>query len=122
MNDKHEAHKNIFFAVFEVLAVKFCWIALFKIVCAIQLLYPSTQLGRLRRKTSVSIHKMLINGPSSKQKNYARLSEADKAMECLEQSYNEHDCLLVLLKTLEWWDPLRSDARFQDLMRRVGIP
>jgi tetratricopeptide (TPR) repeat protein len=55
-------------------------------------------------------------------KNYARLGEADKAMERLEQSYKKHDCLLVLLKALEWWDPLRSDPRFKDLMRRVGIP
>ena len=55
-------------------------------------------------------------------KNYARLGEADKAMECLEQSYKEHDCLLVLLKALEWWDPLRPDPRFEDLLRRVGIP
>jgi TolB-like protein/lipopolysaccharide biosynthesis regulator YciM len=55
-------------------------------------------------------------------KNYARLGETDKAMKCLEQSYKEHDCLLVLLKALEWWDPLRSDPRFQNLMRRVGIP
>jgi hypothetical protein len=28
MNDKHGFRKNIFFAVFEVLAVYFCWIAL----------------------------------------------------------------------------------------------
>jgi adenylate cyclase len=55
-------------------------------------------------------------------KNYARLGEVDKAIECLEKSYKEHDCLLVLLKALEWWDPVRSDPRFQDLMRRVRIP
>jgi TolB-like protein len=55
-------------------------------------------------------------------KSYARLGDADRAMECLEQSYKEHDCLLVLLKALEWWDPLRSDPRFEDLVRRVGLP
>jgi hypothetical protein len=42
-------------------------------------------------------------------------------MECLEQSYSEHDSLLVLLKALEWWDPLRSDPRFEDLIHRVAI-
>jgi tetratricopeptide (TPR) repeat protein len=53
---------------------------------------------------------------------YARLGEADQAMTCLEQSYQERDCLLVLLKAQEWWDPLRTDARFVDLIRRIGIP
>ncbi len=58
------------------------------------------------------------NGP----KDYARLGELDNAMKCLEQSYEQHDSLLVLLKAAEVWDPLRSDARFEDLVRRVGIP
>jgi tetratricopeptide (TPR) repeat protein len=53
---------------------------------------------------------------------HARLMETDEAMKCLEQSYEEHECLLVLIKAQEWWDPLRSDPRFEDLMRRVGIP
>jgi TolB-like protein len=55
-------------------------------------------------------------------RNYARINEVDKAMECLEQCYRERDGVLVLLKAFEWWDSLRSDPRFQDLVRRVGIP
>jgi TolB-like protein len=55
-------------------------------------------------------------------KNYARLGDADNAIKFLKQSYKERDCLLVLLKAHEWWDPLRSDPRFQDLVQRVGIP
>jgi len=53
---------------------------------------------------------------------YARLGELDKAMRCLEQSYEERECLLVLLKAQECWDPLRSDSRFTDLLWRVRIP
>jgi len=34
--------KYFFFAVFEVFAIQFCRIALLKIVCAIQRLYPFT--------------------------------------------------------------------------------
>jgi hypothetical protein len=55
-------------------------------------------------------------------KNYARLGDADNAIKCLEQSYKERDGLMVLLKALEWWDSLRSDERFQNLVGRVGIP
>ena len=67
-------------------------------------------------------HPQVDEHPFFLAKNYARLGETDKAIECLEKSYKEHDCLLVLLKALEWWDPLRSDPRFQDLICRVGIP
>ena len=55
-------------------------------------------------------------------RNYARLGAVDDAMRCLEQAYEERECLLALLKAQEWWDPLRSDARFRALVRRVGIP
>ncbi len=53
---------------------------------------------------------------------YARLGAVDEAMRCLEQAYDERECMLVLLKAHEWYDPLRSDPRFADLVRRVGIP
>lgn len=53
---------------------------------------------------------------------HARLGEIDEALKWLEQSYQEHECLLVLMNAQEWWDPLRCDPRFQDLVRRVGIP
>jgi TolB-like protein len=53
---------------------------------------------------------------------HARLGEADNAIRCLEQAYEQRECLLVLLKANEWWDPLRSNPRFTDLVRRIGIP
>ncbi len=55
-------------------------------------------------------------------RNYARLGDVDNAIKCLEKSYKEHDGRMVLLKTWEWFDPLRSDPRFQDLVQRIGIP
>jgi TolB-like protein len=53
---------------------------------------------------------------------YARLGEVDEAMRCLEQAYEQRECTLVLLKAQEWYDTLRTDTRFADLVRRVGIP
>ncbi len=52
---------------------------------------------------------------------YAQLDEKDKAFEWLEKVYREHDGRLVLLKVIPEFDSLRSDPRFADLVRRVGL-
>jgi len=69
-----------------------------------------------------SAPRVIGDRPFFRARIYARLGEVDKAMRCLEQSYEERECLLVLIKAQEWWDPLRSDSRFTDLLWRVGIP
>jgi hypothetical protein len=49
------------------------------------------------------------------------LRENDQTFELLEKSYEERDGALRQLK-VEWaFDGLRSDPRFADLMRRVGL-
>jgi len=53
---------------------------------------------------------------------HARLGEIGEATRYLEHAYVQRECVLVLLKAQEWSDPLRADARFADLVRRVGIP
>jgi hypothetical protein len=53
---------------------------------------------------------------------YGQLGENDKAFEWLERAYVERSDGLSLLKVDPWFDPLRSDPRFADLMRRVGFP
>jgi serine/threonine-protein kinase len=50
------------------------------------------------------------------------LGENDRAMEYLEQSYEEHSHWLIYLHLDPDMDGLRSDQRFQDLVRRVGLP
>jgi tetratricopeptide (TPR) repeat protein len=60
--------------------------------------------------------------PFFRARAYARLGENRHVMQCLEEAYEQRDCLLVLLKANEWWDPLRADPRFTALVRRVGIP
>jgi hypothetical protein len=42
-------------------------------------------------------------------------------MKWLERGYAERDGFLVSLKDPEW-DSLRSDPRFKDLVRRLGLP
>lgn len=52
---------------------------------------------------------------------HARVGETEAALEWLEKSYAAREPYLVNLKS-EWaFDGLRSDARFTDLLRRVGL-
>lgn len=52
---------------------------------------------------------------------YAGLGQKDKAFAALEQAYLEHSTWMVQLKVDPRLNPLRSDRRFQDLVRRVGL-
>jgi tetratricopeptide (TPR) repeat protein len=53
---------------------------------------------------------------------YSGLGEKDQAFAWLEKAYEERDGSLPMLKVNPTWDSLRSDPRFADLVRRVGIP
>ncbi len=53
---------------------------------------------------------------------YAGLGEKDQAFAWLEKAYDERSDLLVNLKREQEFDGLRSDPRFADLLRRVGLP
>ena len=48
------------------------------------------------------------------------LGDKDQAMNWLEKGYQERFNPGVLLRP--GFDPLRSDARFEDLVRRIGLP
>jgi len=53
---------------------------------------------------------------------YVGLGEKDEAFQWLETCYQERDPQITRLKVNPLFDPLRSDARFTELMRRVGLP
>ena len=53
---------------------------------------------------------------------YTDLGDEDQAFQWLNTAYQEHDRMLVALKTYFQLDPLRSDPRFADLVRKVGLP
>ncbi len=45
-----------------------------------------------------------------------------EAFAWLERGYRERDPLMTVLDLHPFFDPLRSDPRFQDLLRRIGFP
>ena len=52
---------------------------------------------------------------------YAALGRNDEAFEWLERVYKDHSYYVVWLNIDRVFDGLRSDARFQDLLGRIGI-
>ena len=52
---------------------------------------------------------------------YAGLKNKNEAFQWLEEAYKAHDEGLTNLKIDPCLDPLRSDPRFEDLVRRVGL-
>ncbi len=53
---------------------------------------------------------------------YAKLNERDEAFRWLEKAFEDRDAGMAFLKVAPEWDNLRSDPRFQDLLRRIGLP
>jgi serine/threonine protein kinase/tetratricopeptide (TPR) repeat protein len=53
---------------------------------------------------------------------YADLGEKDQAFQWLNTAYQERDNLLPGLRTDFLLDPLRSDPRFAELVRKIGLP
>jgi TolB-like protein/Tfp pilus assembly protein PilF len=52
---------------------------------------------------------------------YAELGEKDQALNWLEKGYQERATKMAFLKIDPFFDNLRSDPRFADLVRRVGV-
>ncbi len=53
--------------------------------------------------------------------DYTELKENDRAFEWLGKAYDERSGWLLELKLDPVWDNLRTDSRFPDLLRRIGI-
>jgi TolB-like protein/Tfp pilus assembly protein PilF/predicted Ser/Thr protein kinase len=52
---------------------------------------------------------------------YAGLGDKDRAFESLEKGYDERSAGMAYIKADPFWDELRSDPRYADLLRRMGL-
>jgi hypothetical protein len=53
---------------------------------------------------------------------YTGLGDKDRAFEWLDKAYNERASELPWIKGEPRMDPLRSDARYKELLVRMGLP
>lgn len=65
--------------------------------------------------------------PGNLARAYAILGDKDHAFHWLEQAYEHREMAsfddgISVLGAEPMFDPLRSDPRFKDLLRRVGLP
>jgi DNA-binding winged helix-turn-helix (wHTH) protein/TolB-like protein/Tfp pilus assembly protein PilF len=52
---------------------------------------------------------------------YAQLGDKSQSLDDLERAYREHDHDLVYMKVDHSWDSLRSEPRFQELLKRMRL-
>ena len=52
---------------------------------------------------------------------YAGIDDKEQAFQWLERAYDERSLRPDFMKVDPWYDDLRSDSRFQNLMRRAGL-
>jgi tetratricopeptide (TPR) repeat protein len=52
---------------------------------------------------------------------YSGTDQKERALKLLQQLYAEHSNAVVKIKVDPMFDPLRSDPRFKDMLRRLGL-
>jgi serine/threonine protein kinase/tetratricopeptide (TPR) repeat protein len=89
--------------------------------------YVYGRMGRAAdaRKVIADLKEQSTKGyvaPSNFAKIYIGLGDKDQAFGWLEKGYQQRDFWLAFLKGDPIFDSLRSDPRFLDLIRRIGLP
>ena len=69
----------------------------------------------------LEIDKRKLVDPTSIAQSFAGMGDKDHALAWLEKAYTRHSNGLTSLQVNPAYDPLRGDARFRDLLRRVGL-
>jgi len=78
-------------------------------------LSESIEILKDQRKTGYSVTYDIAEA-------YAELGDKEQAFQWLNTAFQEHDIGLMRLRTDFTLDPIRSDPRFDELVRKVGLP
>jgi TolB-like protein/Tfp pilus assembly protein PilF len=74
----------------------------------------ATELKKLSSRTYVDFYEVA--------EIYAGLGDKDEAFRLLEKGYAEHSATMPWLAIDMFWWEMRSDPRYTDLLRRIGLP
>jgi hypothetical protein len=79
--------------------------------------FAPTRLDELKRRQQAGYvpSAALVNA-------YLGLDDNEQTFFWLERAYKERSPILQYIKVHPFFDPLRGDPRFADLVRRVGLP
>ncbi len=53
---------------------------------------------------------------------YLALGDKEAALSLLEKAFDEHDIQLIYINVDAHYDGLRNEPRFQEIVRKVGLP
>ncbi len=105
------------------------WVAVLKQVTAdAQQVYATAGLSGVNRFWAEQIPNpqldfdVLLKMPFFRARIYGAAGRLDEAFDCLDQAIAQRDPALVHLAVAPDWDGLRDDARFDDRLKKMGLP
>jgi hypothetical protein len=84
--------------------------------------FNSIQRWRLNKRLAAANKSDSGTAAYSVAQLYASLSQTDNALLWLEKAFEVRAPMVVFLRADPVWDGMQTDARFKDLVRRIGLP
>jgi len=80
--------------------------------------------GALKREAELTeeLSKRTYVDPALVARGYGKLGDKDKAFRWLEKAYAERSAFISYIKVVREYDSLRSDPRYANLLKRMGLP
>ena len=85
-------------------------------------LAPKTQLGRYEIRSLLGAGAADRQFQSQRATYCARLGQKDEAIAWLQRGYEERDFRMTMISVAWEFDNIRSDPRFVELVRKIGLP
>ena len=85
-------------------------------------IYRNRGITAVRRRDLAGLPKASGTDGYYRAQLYAMLGERDLAIESLQATYENHEGSMIFVNVAPEFDTIRSDSRFQELIRRMHLP